>query len=108
MGPRRFERPTSSLSGTRSNQLSYEPGILLALLNETVAKHREENCIATPRPVNGLSRKCGKHGLGDGKWLGDSQQYQAWLCIRFHHCSYANGEISLGLISLRPPQNTLV
>ena len=25
MGPRRFERPTSSLSGTRSNQLSYEP-----------------------------------------------------------------------------------
>src|SRR5215218_4232474 len=25
-----------------------------------------------------------------------------------HHSSYANGEISLGLISLRPPQNTLV
>ena len=25
VGPRRFERPTSSLSGTRSNQLSYEP-----------------------------------------------------------------------------------
>ena len=27
MGPRRFERPTSSLSGTRSNQLSYEPAL---------------------------------------------------------------------------------
>ena len=26
MGPIRFERTTSSLSGTRSNQLSYEPG----------------------------------------------------------------------------------
>jgi hypothetical protein len=25
-----------------------------------------------------------------------------------HHCRYANGEISLGLISLRPPQKTLV
>ena len=25
MGPGRFELPTSSLSGTRSNQLSYEP-----------------------------------------------------------------------------------
>ena len=27
MGPSRFELPTSSLSGTRSNQLSYEPAI---------------------------------------------------------------------------------
>ncbi len=26
MGPTRFELVTSSLSGTRSNQLSYEPG----------------------------------------------------------------------------------
>ena len=29
MGPIRFERTTSSLSGTRSNQLSYEPGLVL-------------------------------------------------------------------------------
>ena len=28
MGPTRFELVTSSLSGTRSNQLSYEPGFL--------------------------------------------------------------------------------
>ena len=27
LGPTRFELVTSSLSGTRSNQLSYEPGL---------------------------------------------------------------------------------
>ncbi len=41
MGPRRFERPTSSLSGTRSNQLSYEPVV-----------NRAGNCKANRASVN--------------------------------------------------------
>ncbi len=48
MGPRRFERPTSSLSGTRSNQLSYEPG----LATKSVAFSRVENCKAGGKSVN--------------------------------------------------------
>ncbi len=40
MGPRRFERPTSSLSGTRSNQLSYEPGKIA--LGESDRREGEE------------------------------------------------------------------
>ena len=47
MGPRRFERPTSSLSGTRSNQLSYEPGSGLR------GRKRDRDCMNGAAGVNG-------------------------------------------------------
>lgn len=47
MGPIRFERTTSSLSGTRSNQLSYEP------LRQVVVL-----------PWGGVGRPVGKRKIG--------------------------------------------
>ena len=53
MGPRRFELLTSSLSGTRSNQLSYEPGFLPLPIRSTGWKAASD-CMADAGRVNWL------------------------------------------------------
>lgn len=52
MGPSRFELLTSSLSGTRSNQLSYEPGTLPVGLSSRPSKLQAGHFRAFERRVN--------------------------------------------------------